>query len=273
MQPAVGDLRDDLKKSLPDYMVPTAWVFLPTLPLTPNGKVDRKALPMPDQQRPAQADHQVCGAARTETEKTLARIWADVLGAKAVGIHDDYFELGGHFDARREFDHRARSNEAFGIRLPLISLFHAPTIAQFSVIVEKEHYRRAENRRHVDPAEIIAQQVRQFIVENYLDGTVNGLKDSDSFLEHEIIDPMRLYELVEFMEETFGIRVENDALTGANLDSIESVSRFLTQRLSRDARDVRSDAPAFTEHDMGEIQWCGCVAHSRADSGCACGRI
>ncbi|NNF93561.1 MAG: amino acid adenylation domain-containing protein, partial [Altererythrobacter sp.] len=89
----VEELRTQLKRELPDYMLPSAFVLLDALPLTPNGKVDRAALPAPEA-----ADHLTAEyvAPRTPTEEILAGIWAEVLGVERVGVHDDFFELGGH---------------------------------------------------------------------------------------------------------------------------------------------------------------------------------
>ena len=90
----VSELRNALKASLPEYMLPSAFVMLEALPLSPNGKVDRRALPQP---RPTDgAPERVFVAPRTPIEEILARILADVLGLERVGVEDDFFELGGH---------------------------------------------------------------------------------------------------------------------------------------------------------------------------------
>ncbi|HEX9314155.1 MAG TPA: amino acid adenylation domain-containing protein, partial [Actinomycetota bacterium] len=85
-------LRAFLGETLPDYMVPSAFVALDALPLNPNGKLDRRALPAPDPGAGAAAGYL---APRTETEAVLAGIWAEVLGAERVGVEDNFFELGG----------------------------------------------------------------------------------------------------------------------------------------------------------------------------------
>jgi amino acid adenylation domain-containing protein/non-ribosomal peptide synthase protein (TIGR01720 family) len=91
--PTVSELRAHLSVRLPDYMVPAVFVVLPELPLNPNGKVDRAALPAPGMARP---DLVVpFEAPRTPAEKTLANVWCTVLGVREVGIHDDFFALGG----------------------------------------------------------------------------------------------------------------------------------------------------------------------------------
>src|SRR5437867_4503115 len=84
--PTINELRSFLKEKLPEYMVPSAFVFLDTLPLTPNGKIDRKALPTPDQSRPELDQSFV--APRTPVEETIVEIWAEVLKVEKVGIHD-----------------------------------------------------------------------------------------------------------------------------------------------------------------------------------------
>jgi amino acid adenylation domain-containing protein/FkbH-like protein/non-ribosomal peptide synthase protein (TIGR01720 family) len=91
--PEISALRDHLRQTLPEYMVPSIFVFLENMPLTISGKIDRKALPAPEQQRPELGDSYV--APRTETEKKLAAIWSKALRVEQVGINDNFFELGG----------------------------------------------------------------------------------------------------------------------------------------------------------------------------------
>jgi hypothetical protein len=122
--PTIGALRSWLRRNLPGYMVPSAFVFLDALPLTPNGKVDRRALPAPAVTRPDLEEAFV--APRTPLEKVVAGIWTEVLGLDRVGVHDDFFELGGHsLLATRVVSHL---RDALQVELPLRSLFEAPTI-------------------------------------------------------------------------------------------------------------------------------------------------
>jgi amino acid adenylation domain-containing protein len=234
-QPAVSELREHMKNKLPDYMIPSFWVALPSMPLTPNGKVDRKALPHVEQQPLGPSGTPV--APRSETENMLARIWAEVLGTQEMGVHDDFFELGGH--SLLAVNLIGEVERIFGIRFPLLSLFNAPTIAQFSEVIEKERLLRGNSRMSVE-LDSIAHTVHEFIVENYLSGNGEGLHNSDSLLGREIIDPMRLYELIEFLEESYAIVIENDAVTGSNMDSIKNISNFIHQRLSSNANNESS---------------------------------
>jgi amino acid adenylation domain-containing protein len=134
-----SELREFLQLKLPDYMVPAAFVPLEVLPLTPNGKVDRKALPSPDFE--AVADDSKFVAPGTPTEIALARIWCEVLGLKRVGIHDNFFESGGHsLLALRIF---SEIEKEFGDRPPLATLFQAPTVEKLATVLEDRSWKAA----------------------------------------------------------------------------------------------------------------------------------
>jgi aspartate racemase len=141
--PAAESLRSFLKEKLPDYMVPSAFVELDALPLTPNGKVDRKALPALDQIRIEPATTFI--APRNPIEEVVAEIWADVLkmSLQSIGVRDNFFELGGNsLLAVRLF---AAMEERTGKRLPLASLFQAPTIEQMANLVCEKDWSRPWN--------------------------------------------------------------------------------------------------------------------------------
>ncbi|HEY9762642.1 MAG TPA: AMP-binding protein, partial [Trichocoleus sp.] len=127
----VPELRSYLRQTLPDYMVPSAFVPLETLPLTASGKVDRRALP-PLKEALIQASPEA--APLTPTESTLVDIWKELLRLKHVNIHDNFFELGGHSLLATQMTSRVR--DAFGLELPLKSVFEAPTVAQLAPILE-----------------------------------------------------------------------------------------------------------------------------------------
>jgi amino acid adenylation domain-containing protein len=128
----VPQLQTYLTQKLPEYMVPSAFVVLESLPLTPNGKVDRRALRALDPMQPELAGAYV--APRTFVEEVLVKIWAEVLGLKRVGIHDNFFESGGHSLLATQLVSRVR--DAFGVELPLRSVFEAPAIAELSKVIE-----------------------------------------------------------------------------------------------------------------------------------------
>jgi amino acid adenylation domain-containing protein len=127
----IGDLRSFLNRKLPDYMIPSVFVFLDSLPLTSSGKVDRKALPAPDQSRPELEESFV--APFTPLEEALARIWAGVLGLERVGIHDNFFDLGGHSLLATQMMARVRG--AFQVDVPLRALFEKPTVGELATVI------------------------------------------------------------------------------------------------------------------------------------------
>jgi amino acid adenylation domain-containing protein len=124
-----GALRQALREKLPEFMLPSAIVALPALPLTPSGKVDRKALPEPDS-GPAPG----FVAPRTPVEEALAEIWAELLGIAHIGVHDNFFERGGH--SLLAVLLMARIEKRLGMTLPLAALFSAPTLEALAALAE-----------------------------------------------------------------------------------------------------------------------------------------
>ncbi|MGV9251183.1 non-ribosomal peptide synthase/polyketide synthase [Streptomyces sp. NPDC003697] len=128
-QLAVAQLREHLAGLLPPHMVPTVFVPLERLPLTPNGKTDRRALPQPG---PAQSAGGPRTAPRTDTERRIARIWADVLGVEEVGADDNFFHLGGDSILSMQVVSRLRRD---GLHLATRDLFTHQTVAELATAV------------------------------------------------------------------------------------------------------------------------------------------
>jgi amino acid adenylation domain-containing protein len=134
-QSLVPDLRDYLLERLPNYMVPWSFARLDALPLTPNGKVNREALPVQDGPRPQLVSTYL--APRTETERTIARIWQEVLRVEKVGLHDSFFDLGGHSLLMVQVQSKLR--EAFAWDISLIDMFKYPTVRLLTGYLRREH--------------------------------------------------------------------------------------------------------------------------------------
>ncbi|MFE9456342.1 amino acid adenylation domain-containing protein [Streptomyces californicus] len=130
-EPTTADLRARLRASLPDYMIPNWFVLLDALPLTPNGKVDRKALPQPEGDRPDTDTDYV--EPRNSTERVVADIWSEVLGLDRIGIHDNFFHIGGHsLHATQTILRLARK---LNVELTVRDMFLAPTVADVAAAV------------------------------------------------------------------------------------------------------------------------------------------
>jgi amino acid adenylation domain-containing protein len=148
--PRGADLRHFLVDQLPEYMVPPDFVKLDQLPLMPNGKVDQRALPVPVADAGELADSFV--APRNPLEQEVAQIWCEVLGISQVGIHDDFFALGGHSLIATQLTSRIR--KLFHVDLPLRELFAAPTVLGLS---ERIARLQAELAEQSDMADMLAE--------------------------------------------------------------------------------------------------------------------
>jgi amino acid adenylation domain-containing protein len=130
-----GALRQFLRETVPQHMVPDRFMILPALPLTSAGKIDRRGLPA----LPADTAPTEFSEPRGEIEQKLAAIWGNVLGVATVGSQDDFFDLGGH--SLRAATLLQRIEAAFGTRLPMSAVFHAPTVAQMAALLEDDDRR------------------------------------------------------------------------------------------------------------------------------------
>ena len=130
-RPTAAAVRKILREKIPDYMVPSRFVFLDSLPLTASGKVDRRALPDPNSLRPETEAPDV--SPRTPIEKELTRIWAEVLSLGRVGIHDTFLDLGGHSLTAARIVSQVICH--FQLEMPLQVLFQSPTIAKMAQVI------------------------------------------------------------------------------------------------------------------------------------------
>jgi hypothetical protein len=129
--PSSGELRHSLAVKLPEYMLPTAFMFFDALSLTPSGKVDRRALPTPRQEDDSPAGTFV--APRTPLERALGDMWSQVIGRTHVGIHENFLALGG--DSLLAMQVISRVRDVFGVELALNNVFAMPTVASPTVAI------------------------------------------------------------------------------------------------------------------------------------------
>ena len=131
--------KDFLKGKLPDFMIPSKFIFLDELPMMSTGKINRRALPALPIQQSERTRPMV--PPRTPVEVALAQIWSDVLSLGQVGVDDNFFDLGGHSLAASQIVSRAI--QSFRLELPITALFDAPTVAEMAVVVERSRMKRA----------------------------------------------------------------------------------------------------------------------------------
>ncbi|OOC56254.1 MULTISPECIES: non-ribosomal peptide synthetase [Nocardiopsis] len=128
--PTPAELAESAAGVLPGYMVPAAFVLVDRVPLTANGKTDRGALPPVDWAGQSRAEYT---EPRTRAERDLAALWCDLLGLERVGVHDDFFRVGG--DSVGVVRMVARAADAFGTRLPVRTVFDHPTVAELAELL------------------------------------------------------------------------------------------------------------------------------------------
>ncbi len=136
-----AELRGALLQTLPEYMVPAAFVIVDALPTTPNGKLDRKALPAPDWAVARKTRDSV--PPQTPTQIALAKIWESLLKVEKVGIHESFFDLGGHSILAARLMSRIRTT--FGVQLPLHHIFRTPTISGLAKLIESKLWTGSES--------------------------------------------------------------------------------------------------------------------------------
>jgi amino acid adenylation domain-containing protein len=128
--PDATELRNFLRQRLPAYMIPANFMFLDAFPLNKNGKIDRRALPQP---KMPSAESAVTEAPANSIEALLTEIYRSVLGLSAVGVNEDFFDLGGHsLTAAQLF---REINTSFNLDLPLATLFHAPSVRRLAALI------------------------------------------------------------------------------------------------------------------------------------------
>jgi amino acid adenylation domain-containing protein len=149
--PSVHDLQGFLRDRLPAYMVPADFVVLESLPLTPAGKVDRRALPAPEAAATLEREF---APPETPTEEVLAALWEQVLGRRRVGVHDDFFALGGHSLLMPQVV--SRVEDTFQVSLPLRAFFESPTIAGMAAKIDLLLLQEIEALDEAEAAELAA---------------------------------------------------------------------------------------------------------------------
>ncbi|MEL6468400.1 MAG: amino acid adenylation domain-containing protein [Cyanobacteria bacterium J06623_4] len=141
-----NEVRQFISETLPQYMVPSVFMWLPALPLTPNGKVDTRSLP-----DPVAISSQPQVAPRNNTEQSLARIFSQVLSVDSVSVYDDFFELGGHSLLATQLV--AQLLKEFSVEITVIDLFEATTVAALSQRIEQKQQLAQLQQQPVDNEE------------------------------------------------------------------------------------------------------------------------
>ncbi|GIP58449.1 non-ribosomal peptide synthetase [Paenibacillus woosongensis] len=161
--PELGALREKLLNTLPEYMVPSYFIALEQMPLTPNGKIDKKALPNPETSHSAMASYV---PPSSEAEERLVHIWEEELGLEQIGVHDNFFERGGH--SLKATILIARINKEFGVDIPVRGIFQYPTIQGLAGLIQESAHKSFTEIPVIEPEScyaVSAAQRRLFILD------------------------------------------------------------------------------------------------------------
>ncbi|SFB47227.1 non-ribosomal peptide synthetase, partial [Clostridium frigidicarnis] len=222
------NLRDYLKESLPEYMIPAYFVKLERMPITPNGKLDRRALPKPN------LDERLTSyeAPRNALEETLVRVWSEILGIQKIGINDNFFELGGH--SLKAMTLISKIHKETNKEVPLKELFKSPTIKGLSKFIEEAEesiYSKIEKVEEREYYEASSAQKRMYIIQGFdkesmaynmpqvfeIQGSMDKVKIEDAFKKlvqrHEAL---RTYfevidgEIVQKIDKSYEFKLDQE---------------------------------------------------------------
>ncbi|NOG44269.1 MAG: amino acid adenylation domain-containing protein [Calditrichaeota bacterium] len=176
-----SNIKTFLLKSLPDYMVPVIYITIDKIPHTPNGKIDRKALPDPEDYRPAVKNKFI--AARNDLEKLLVKTWQDILGLNQVGVYDNFFDIGGNSLKAAVFTNRIQKE--FNETMHVGAIFKAPTVAELAMYIN-EYF--PEKIKSYFGSEIKSADEYKIILSE--DGEIEKIKQDDIDLFSSLIHPL-----------------------------------------------------------------------------------
>jgi amino acid adenylation domain-containing protein len=246
--PSISELRSFLKAKLPDYMLPSAFVSLKRLPLTANGKLDRKALAAIS---PALSNRQQYSPPRTETEAILAAIWQKVLGVAVVGLHDNYFSLGGDSIRVIQIAHEVRK---YNLPMGAMDLFKNPTVYELARYISNGQ--SGESNNHI-PFELIRlpDRISESLPDDVEDAyPISGMQQF--IMHHYSNDPQKMgvyhiQHLTHFYDETLSVSALKKSLTVLIQKHASLRTVFLVGQVERRLQAVKkSVALSLIEDDL-----------------------
>ena len=188
------ELQKYLQRHLPDYMIPSFFVFVDKMPLTPNGKIDRKALPAPDLSLRQVAEQYV--APQSSVEQTLCEIWSEVLRIEKIGIHDNFFRIGGDSIISIQLVAKARQK---GIHLNVKDIFSHPTISTLSSMVQNPSDTLAfKPEQGLIKGDIPLTPIQQWFFNQTLENK-NHFNQTVLLQIHESVDSILLYKSINML--------------------------------------------------------------------------
>ncbi|MCX7092177.1 MAG: amino acid adenylation domain-containing protein, partial [Methylobacter sp.] len=249
----LAELRKFLNKWLPNHMVPSSFILLDAMPLTPNGKTDRRALEAMGENSGAPENHAVMP--QTELEGQIARLWKKVLRVDKVGIHDNFFEVGGHSLLLLQLQQELQT--VLGKRPSMVDLFHYPTIHAFAAHLSGG----TKAPESAAPASSVSSTTKDIAVIG-MAGRFPGASDVDSFWSNlcDGVESISFFSEQELLAEGIDpALIENPAYVKANgiLDSIECFDAAFFGFSPREAEIMDPQQRLFMECAAAAIEHAG----------------
>ncbi|WP_432401628.1 non-ribosomal peptide synthase/polyketide synthase [Wukongibacter sp. M2B1] len=219
-----SELRDYLRKDMPDYMVPSYFMQLEKMPLTSNGKIDRKALPKPDGSINSGVEYV---APVGEVEEKLVLLWQEILGVEKVGTKDNFFDLGGH--SLRATRLVSDIHKEFNVEMPLREVFMGPTIAQIAQYIkgaEKNIYGSVQPAKQKEYYPMSSAQKRLYIL-TQLEGADTSYNMAGGVIVEGSIDVIRLEEAFQkLIERHESLRTSFEMIDGQPVQKVSEKVDF-----------------------------------------------
>ncbi|WP_199443117.1 non-ribosomal peptide synthase/polyketide synthase [Umezawaea beigongshangensis] len=238
--PTPVELRDLLNRSLPDYLVPSAFVALDRLPLTRHGKLDQRALPAPD----PSADRKHHVAPRDDVERLVAAVWSEVLGLERVSVEDNFFALGG--DSILGIRITSRLRAALGADVPARLLFTAPTPARLAAALTRGSGERSRTTVPVAardrPLPLSFSQQRLWFLEQFEPGSTEYVSPTALRLRGELDAEALNTALTALVERHESLRTTFDTVDGVGTQVVHPPHEVRVPLLDLSAETDRDDA-------------------------------
>jgi tyrocidine synthetase-3 len=256
-EPALNELQAHFISELPVYMMPSQMVLLEKMPLTPNGKIDRKALPELAGNQLKSAEY---AAPSTATEKRLVEVMELVLGTAAIGVNDDFFQIGGH--SLKAMTLVSHIHKTFGIAIPLRVVFEAPTIAMMGRHIDAAEDSSESVFMAIQPIEwqeayeLSSVQKRLFIL-NQIEGTGTSYNMPDAMIMEGKIDPARVEEALRMLIQRHeSLRTSFHMQNGKAVQQVHQAAEFhveLSEALHAPGEELERLTAGFVRpFDLGQ---------------------
>jgi amino acid adenylation domain-containing protein/FkbH-like protein len=246
-----NNIKNHLRKKLPEYMIPSFWIVMDSFPLTSNGKIDRKAFPDPEVTELIKTEYI---AAESETEIKLTGLWKEILNIEKIGVNDNFFELGGHSLIAIRLS--AKINKLFNVNTDIGTIFSNPTIRKLSKVIEQDEKKQFKNIVKIpekEHYELSHSQKRFWILSKFKDGS-EAYNISNIFEIEGKLNPAAFKrafkEVMERHEILRTVFVEIDGEPYQKILTFEQTGFEIIEKDLNDNSELETELKKYQEEDI-----------------------